>query len=295
MKPAPAVPRAALAQMALAVLLLGAAWPVTKTALMAGAGPAWFALGRAGLCTVVATAFVAGLGRLRRPGRQDMPTLLAAGLLQLAAFFAFAHAAVAWVPSGRTAILSNATLVWSIPIALLVTHEHITPRRWFATALGLAGVVVLTGPWSIDWSSREVLLGHAFLLAAALCWAVSMTVTRRWPPGLTMFELLPWTFGLATIALLPLALLHDPGQWPQPAILAMGAIGLVMAPVGTWCIMQATTALPLMVASVGFLAGPAIGLLLSVAWLNEPLTPSLLAGSVLILLGALLAAGNTRA
>jgi drug/metabolite transporter (DMT)-like permease len=48
--------------------------------------------------------------------------------------------------------------------------------------------------------------------------------------------------------------------------------------------------LPAMVASVGFLATPATGLVLSTWWLGEPLGPDLIAGSVLILGGVACAA-----
>lgn len=72
------IPTSALVQMLGAVLLLGSSGPITRYALLGGAAPFWFALGRAG-------------------------------------FFALAHSAVAWVPAGRSAILSNATLVWTVP------------------------------------------------------------------------------------------------------------------------------------------------------------------------------------
>ena len=289
------LPTAALVQLGLAVVLLGGSWPVTKVALLDGAAPSWFAFGRAALSMVVAGGVLAAMGKVRLPGRADMPSLLALGLLQLAGFFALAHAAVAWVPAGRTAILSNATIIWAIPIALLATHEVISPRRWVATALGAAGVIVLVGPWAIDWTSGAALLGHGFLLGASLCWAVAMAVMRRWPPVLSMFALLPWAFGLATLALAPMALAHGLGAWSPKALFCLGFIGLFMAPIGTWCVVQATTALPLVVASVGFLAGPAVGLLLSAAWLGEPLTASVLGGAGLILGGAALAAGSGRA
>lgn len=226
------------------------------------------------------------------PRAVDLPALLALGLLQLAAFFALAHAAVAWVPAGRTAILSNATLIWTVPIALVLTGEAISARRWAATGLGAAGVVVLIGPWAIDWTSGPALWGHGFLLGAALCWAASMAIVRRWPPRQTMFGLLPWAFGIAALALLPMALAHGVGTWSRTGLLCLGLIGLVMAPIGTWCVMQATTALPLVVASVGFLAGPAVGLLISVIWLHEPFTISIGLGAALILGGAGLAAGS---
>jgi len=283
------IPPIALVQLAGAVVLLGASWPITRFALLQGAGPAWFALGRAGFSAAVAFVVLALLRRLRLPTRRDMPALFAIGLLQLAGFFAFAHAAVAWVPAGRTAILSNCTIIFTVPLSLLFLHEAISPRRRLATVLGALGVVALTGPWAIDWSAPHVLLGHAFLMGASLCWSIAMLVIRRWPPRSSMFELLPWTFGIATVALLPMALTHDPGHWNGKAQLMMGAIGLVIAPVGTWCIMQATTMLPMVVASVGFLAGPAVGVILATVFLGEALGPDIIVGAGLILFGAALA------
>jgi drug/metabolite transporter (DMT)-like permease len=292
---AAAIPAIALVQLVLAVLLLGASWPVTKVALLDGANPAWFAFGRAFLSMLVSIGAVGATRGIRIPGRVDLPALLSLGLLQLAGYFALAHAAVAWVPAGRTAILSNATLVWTVPIALLLTNEAISARRWLATGLGAAGVVSLVGPWAIDWTSGRTLLGNAFLLGAALCWAMTMAIVRRWPPRQTMFTLLPWAFGIAAIALFPMAAAHGIGTWTHTGLLCMGMIGLVMAPIGTWCVMQATTALPLVVASVGFLAGPAVGLLISVMFLGEPLTASIVLGAGLILGGAAMAAGSARA
>jgi O-acetylserine/cysteine efflux transporter len=290
------IPPVALAQLAGAVVLLGASWPITRFALLQGAGPAWFALGRAGFSAVVAALALLLLRRLRLPGRRDMPALLAVGLLQLAGFFAFAHAAVAWVPAGRTAVLANCTIVFTVPLSLLLLREPISARRWAATALGAAGIVVLTGPWAIDWAAPHVLLGHAYLMGSALCWAISMLVVRQWPPRMSMLELLPWAFALATVALLPMALAHEAGRWNATATVCVLLIGLLIAPAGTWCVMQAQMALPIVVASVGFLAGPALGVILATLFLHEPLGPDMVTGAGLILAGAALAStkGRTR-
>jgi drug/metabolite transporter (DMT)-like permease len=285
-----------LAQLAGSVVLLSSAWPVTKLAVSHGAPPLWFALGRAGFSALTAFALLAALRRLRRPGRCDMPAVLAVGLLQLAAFFALAHAAVAFVPAGRTAILSNITTLWIVPLSILLLREPIPPRRWLAAFMGVLGTVVLVGPWAIDWAAPGVLLGHVFLLAAALGFATAMVVVRRWPPRASMLELLPWCFGLATIALLPLAWAQGGGigRWDAQTWQAMAYIGLVAGPFGTWCVMQAAVSLPAMVSSIGFLATPAAGLLISTLWLDEPLGPDLLAGSALISLGILCAAWPAR-
>ena len=280
---------AGIGYLAAAVLMLGAAWPITKPAVAAGASPIWFAFGRAALSALCATLVLGAAGRLRLPGRKDLPAILAIGLLQLAAFFVFAHEAVLWVTAGRTAILANTTTIWIVPLSILLLNEPVSARRLGAAGLGLLGAVVLIGPWALDWGDRNVVIGHLLLLGASLSWSLAMVAVRLWPPARTMLELLPWCMGLATLALLPVALLHGIGRWTPAGLTALAAIGLVAGPIGTWCVMQATALLPMVVASTGFLATPATGLLLSVLFLHEALTPDLLLGTGLILCGVLLA------
>ena len=117
-------------------------------------------------------------GTLRLPHRADLPALMAVGVFQLGGYFALAHEAVAWVPAGRTAVLANTTTIWVVPLSLIFLHERIPLRRWLAAGLGLVGVVVLMSPWAIDWTSHNILVGHVFLLGAALSWSVAIIVTR---------------------------------------------------------------------------------------------------------------------
>jgi O-acetylserine/cysteine efflux transporter len=297
MAAAPGLPVIGLLQLFASVCLLSSAWPLTKLALAAGATPIWFAEDRAVLSGITAAAILLVRGRLVLPHRADLPALFAVGALQLAGYFALAHEALAWVPAGRTAILANTTTVWIVPLSLLVLREHIPPRRWVAAGLGLAGIALLTNPWSIDWTDRNVLIGHAFLLGAALAWAIAMVVTRATRPRLTMFELLPWCFLLAAGLLAPVVWLHAPhgsiGADPR-AWAALGYIGLIAGPLGTWCVMDATAKLPTVVSSVGFLTTPAISLILANLFLGEPFTADLLAGSALIIAGVAFAAWPDR-
>jgi O-acetylserine/cysteine efflux transporter len=265
--------------------------------LALGASPLWFAEGRAVLSGIVAFAALGLAGRLRRPRRADLPSVLGVGLLQLAGFFTLVHAAVAWVPAGRTAVLANATTIFVLPLSVILLGERIGARRWLGALLGLGGVVALMGPWAIDWSDRDALIGHGFLLAAALSWSLAMIIIRRAPPLCSMLAILPWCFALASLAMLPLVVIEAPrgGYGPHPASWAsLFYIGLLAGPVGTWCAMQATATLPVAVSSVGFLATPAAGLILSNLMLGEQLTPDLLLGSALILGGVGLAAWPSR-
>jgi drug/metabolite transporter (DMT)-like permease len=282
--------RSAFYPLIVAILLFGGAWPVTKAA-MAHATPMWFAVGRAGLAALVTAVLLAALGRLRLPKRRDLPSVFALGLLQLGAFFILAHAAIAMVEAGRTAIISAVVTYWLIPLSVLVLGERVPLHRWIAAGLGLAGVAALAGPWAVDWSSRDQVVGHVMLVAAALFWTLAIVTTRKWPPPTPVFELLPWCFGLATLAILPFAVALEPaGGIFGPAWPFMLYIGLIVAPIGTWCVIEVGRRLPGAVASVAFLLVPAFGVLVSTLWLHEPIGWDMAVGGVLIVGSVILAA-----
>jgi O-acetylserine/cysteine efflux transporter len=284
-------------QLAVSVILLGSGWPLTKIALSLGSTPIWFAEGRSVLSGATIAVILALRGRLRVPHRDDLPALVAVGVCQFGLYFAFAHEAVAWVTAGRTAILANTTTIWVVPLSLIFLREHIPPRRWLAVGFGLAGVIVLMSPWAIDWSSRDVLIGHAFLLAASLSWSVSIIVTRAAMPCSSMFELVPWCFGICAVLLAPLVFWHEPhggiGMHPM-SWAALAYIGLIASPFGSWCVIEAAARLPTVVSSIGFLTTPAVSLILANLTLGERITPDLLAGSALIIVGVGVAAWPVR-
>ena len=280
---------AAIAQVLAAVVLFGGAWPITKAAL-ANATPMWFAAGRAGLATFATIVLLAFLRQLSLPKRQDWPTVLSIGVLQLGGFFAFVHAAVALVPAGRTAILSNVVTYWVIPLSVLILGEQVTPRRWLSAGIGISGAVVMAGPWAIDWSGAA-LVGHLMLLAGGLSWSLAIIASRRWPPVTPMLRLLPWCFGVATCVLGPLALALEPsGGIRGPSWPFMLYIGFIAAPIGTWCVIEIGRHLPGAISSVVLLAVPAFGVLVSTLWLHEVLGWDIMLGGGLIMASVVVAA-----
>ncbi|HET6606546.1 MAG TPA: DMT family transporter [Rhodopila sp.] len=300
---APAAPRPAavspigLVQLFASVILLASAWPLAKVAIAAGATPIWFAEGRAVLSGIIASILLMAFGGFRRPTRPDLPALFAIGGFQLGLYFALSHEAAAWVQAGRIAILANTTTIWVVPLSLIFLRETISLRRWIAAGIGIAGVVILIDPLHVDYANRNTLIGHLFLLGAALSWSVAIIVTRATKPSQSMFGLLPWCFLIASVMLAPLVWWHAPdGTFGHQPIcwIALAYIGLIAGPLGTWCVMEATMKLPTLVSSLGFLTTPAVSLLIATVFLHEPLTPDLLAGSALIMGGVGVAAWPQR-
>ncbi|MDW8315754.1 MAG: DMT family transporter [Rhodovarius sp.] len=274
----------------LAVLLFGSVWPLSMHALN-DATPVWFATARAGLAALALVLLLLPLDRLRLPGRGDLGAVVMVGTFQLAGFFLLAHLALPLVGAARTAILSNVTLIWLVPLSMLVLGEKVSPRRWAAAGVALAGVLIMTGPWAFDWAAPGVLVGHALLLGSALSWSIAIIALRRFPPRAPMVELLPWSFLLAALLLALAAIWREPaggigaGSWLHAAF-----IGLVAAPIGTWAVVESGRRLPAVTASVGFLLVPVLGLALAHLWLQEPLGWDLVAGGLLIVASVVMAA-----
>lgn len=284
----------ALQLLLLVVLFFGGIWPLTKHAYQF-ATPMWFGFARAGLAAVATGAAMAAFGRLHVPPQRDWLVVAVLGLLQIGGFFALSHAALAMVPAGRTAILCNVTIYWLVPLSVWFLGERVSTQRWVAAGIGLLGVLVMMGPWAIDWSAPGVLLGHGMLLLSALFWSIAIVVTRLRPPSRPIMELLPWVFAVAAlVVLLPLALWLEPfsagGGIGRQAMWIAAFIGLIAAPVGTWANVEAARHLNAVLASVGFLMVPVFGVALAVIWLGEPLGWDLIVGGSLVVLSVVLAA-----
>jgi len=270
------------------VVLFGTAWPAMKIGV-ADATPVWYAAARAGLSALTGFALVLALGRFVIPGRRDWPIVLSVGVFQLSAFFSLGNLGLGHIGAGRAVVLAYTISLWLVPLGWLVLGERLDRARLAGLALGLAGVAVLVNPFALDWSDRGVLIGHGCLLLAALSWALAVLHARahRWQAG--PLQLVPWQMAVATVVLAVVGLLFEPDGrigTAAPTLLALAYLGTAVGPVATWAATSVSRALPTLVSAIGFLAVPALGVLVSAWALGEPITADLALGAGLILLGA---------
>ena len=190
----PLVTRVAWLQLVATIVLFGLTWPMMKIGLEAGS-PVWLAAGRATMSAITAFALLATLGRLSWPDREDWPVILSVGGLQLTCFFALANLGVQSLPAGRSGVLAYTTMLWMVPLSLLA-GEKIGWRSFAGTALGVAGVIVLSDPQRFDWHDRSIVLGHVYLLTAGLTWALAMMHTRRHVWKKTPLDELHWQMSM---------------------------------------------------------------------------------------------------
>lgn len=269
------------------VVAFGLTWPVSK-AVLTDATPMWVAAARAVLAMVVLIALLLVRGELRVPPRADWPIVLSIGGFQMTGFFAFTQLGLVHVGAGRAAILAYTTILWVVPLSVVVLRERIDLARIVGIALGLCGIAVLLGQFGGALYEPAVLRGGAFLLLAALSWGIAIIHARghRWRSS--ALQLLPWQFATAAFCLVILAAIFEPGgrigAEPRTLIL-IALLGICLSPYGSWSALIVQRALPAIVSSLGFLAAPVVGLAGSALWLGEPITDDLAIGGVLILAG----------
>jgi drug/metabolite transporter (DMT)-like permease len=188
------------------VLAWGLTWPINKV-ILRSLPPLWAVALRTALAAAVLVLVASFRGRLVRPPRGDMPVLLSITLLHIVGFSVLSTWGLMRVPAGRSVVLAYTTPLWVIPGAWLFLGERLTPRRAAGVVIGLAGLVTLFNPLALDWTDGQIVLGHLAIVAAAMLWALSILHIRghRWIS--TPFELLPWETMLATVILVPLAVL----------------------------------------------------------------------------------------
>ncbi|HSE03986.1 MAG TPA: DMT family transporter [Methylomirabilota bacterium] len=286
--------RQGLLALVIVILAWGLTWPVNKVVLDT-LSPLWAVALRSAIATVALFALTAWRGRITLPPRQDLPVLLSITLLHMVGFNLLTSWGLGLVPAGRTVVLAYTTPLWVTPGAALFLHEPLTARRAAGVLIGLAGLAALFNPLALDWSDRDVVLGHLAILAGALLWALSILHIRahRWVS--TPFALIPWETLLATALLVPVALtttLPTPGDWTASFVALLLYLGIVGTAIAYWATATASRHLPAVTTSLGLLATPVVSVITATLWLGEPLTLSLIVAIVLVLGGVAIGSGR---
>jgi drug/metabolite transporter (DMT)-like permease len=274
-------------QLGATVVLFGLTWPVIKIGLSAST-PVWLAAARATLSALAAFVMLAALKRLAWPSHADWPIVLSVGAFQLTLFFALANLGVQSVPPGRSGVLAYTTMLWMVPLSLLV-GERVGWRGVAGALLGLFGIVVLIDPWRFDWSDRAVVEGHGWLLLAGFSWALAVLHARRHRWRMQPLDVLPWQMAVATVLLWILALTIEPRgylDFSRPNLwIALLYIGVFAGPAGTWAAVSVARALPPVTGSLGMLGTPLLGIASSVVLVGESVTWPLVLGTMLVIAG----------
>ena len=279
------------------VVIWGLNWPIMKLVVHA-MPPLWFVITRYTVGAACLFAFLLATGRFAKPTRADWPVVISVSVFQMWLFIGLTTIGLQFVPAGRSAILSYTMPLWVFPAAVLFFGEKLTTWKVIGMALGLAGLIVLLNPASIDWGDRRVVLGNFLLLLGAAMWAIAILHTRRHRWHLSPLQLAPFQMALLIVPACVVAwAMEGPyrAEWSWKLILMLLYNGPLATAFAFWAAVSIQRALPSTTVSLSYLAVPAWGLAASTLWLGEALPASLVLGGILILLGvAAIAIGDAR-
>lgn len=145
------------------------------------------------------------------------------GIFGLVAMFA-SYYAIARMPLASYTALSFTKPLFSTVLAVIILHETVRWRRWTATLIGFAGVLVMVRPGAGTLDPAAL-----FALADALSIAFLVTLVKRLPPSETTLVMLFYFGVFSTAASLPPALLvwRTPTGVELALLCGIGVLGVL--------------------------------------------------------------------
>lgn len=265
----------------------GLGWPANKIGLDY-MSPLWYTATRMIVGTLTMLAVVLAVKKFSLPKLRDLPLIVIIGLLQISIYMLLANIGLSYLPAGRSSLIAYTTPLWVLPIAIFFFKEEMGWQRMLGFSLGIGGLILLLNPWEMNWSDSNTLFGTAMLLLASLSWAISILCARYMHWTKSPLELIPWQLLVGTIPIVLFAWVKEPSitvDWNLPLILSLVYTGILVTGLSYWSGVIINKELPTIVVSIGFLAVPAVSLLISSYFLNEAIDPSTASAMGLIFLG----------
>jgi drug/metabolite transporter (DMT)-like permease len=219
--------------LSLMVLVWGVNFAVVKYALDAIEPLAFNAL-RFVIASVLVFGVLRARGQLSLPAREDVPRVIALGLLGNVFYQMCFILGLDLTPAGHASLVLAITPILTAFLSMLTGHEHPGPRTWGGAALSILGVALVSGA-GVRVGGRGTLVGTLILVGASLGWALytvgARPIVRRYGSVRTT----AWTLWVGAVGLVALgmpSLLRQewasvgPAAWGGLAFSATFAIGL---------------------------------------------------------------------
>jgi drug/metabolite transporter (DMT)-like permease len=254
--------------------------------------PATVVFARVGIAALVLLPIALARGLVRSLRKQwKMVVLLA--LVQIVIPFLLISYGEQHISSSLTSLLiASEPLIIALLALRFDAAERVRGWRLLGLIVGLLGVVVLLG-FDVSGDAQGV-LGAGLVLLATISYAVAALLVKRAAASTgSGLGVIAVECSVATILLLPLALLNLPAHLPSSlVIISIVILGLI-------CTALAFLAFYALIAEVGASRGivftyfnPVISVLLGVTLLAEPLNVSIIIGFVLIIIGSWLSTSS---
>jgi drug/metabolite transporter (DMT)-like permease len=231
-------------------------------------------------------------GQPRLPSASELPALLGVGLIGFGVSIGAQFVGTDLSTAINGSLVTSAAPAFIVLFAAIILRERLTWTRIAAVVLATAGVLIIIDLSQVNFSS-QTFQGDIALAVAAVTWGLYSVLVRLVSRDhdtlvVTLVAFIGGLFVTVPGALIESAALPI-GEITPTIILGVLYVGVVSTAGAMWLWNRAFALVDASVASLFFFAQPVVGALLSVILLNQQITPNLIAGSVLIAAGVLLA------
>lgn len=271
------------------VSMWGLAYPINKIGL-SYTSPTHFIEWRLFISTITMFIIAAATKNLIIPHLKDLPMILAVGLFQIAITLNLTNFGISLVGAGKATFLVFATSIWIIPFSIFLTKRMI----WLDVLsffIGAIGVLIVINPWKIDWHNHNIWIGDITLLLASIFWSIGILCARFMKWHRSSLQLLPWQLLLASLCTAILAYCEGLSFFPQSSdpifISALLYTGILSTAIGYWAMLIVSKELSPAIVSLGLVFVPIVSLIISLLFLHEEISSTLIVGVSFIILGSL--------
>ncbi|MDF1585726.1 DMT family transporter [Marinimicrococcus flavescens] len=270
---APGVPARSLGLAALSYLSFS-----TADALIKGSSAAYSVFQIATVMSLFAMLPVVVLGLAQGGVRGLLPNRW--GLVLLRGVLTATGSICAWLAFSMLPLADGYAILFAAPmlvtvLSALILREEVGWRRWLATGIGFAGVMVMVRP---DFATLE--LGHGLALAGASCGALSFVVLKRIGTRERSAPVLFILFLSILAASLPMTV-RDFVMPDLTGLLAMAVAGLLMG-MGQTGLVLATRSAPAVVVAPFQYSQMIWAVLFGALLFGDRPTPMLFAGMAVV-------------
>ena len=275
------------------LVLLSAVWggsfPLIRVAVPAF-GPIAMACLRCALAALVLSAIMRWT-RQAWPARAHWRSLTGLGILTLVVPFILYNWAGLVLPAGYSAVLNATAPMFGVLAGVMWAQERFTPSKGVGCVLGFLGVTLLLGLGPVN-PDLDVVLAALACVAAAGCYGFGAIFMKRATLAHHALPASALVHLTSALVLVPAAVATAPSQAVgMPALLALLVLGAFTSGFTYWISMRLMREIPASASTSSAFLIPLFGVSWGALFLDEPLTPGLLPGVLLILIASALLTG----
>lgn len=194
------------------------------------------------------------------------------------------------VEASRAGLIIALNPVGITLLSALLRVETLRPVRALGVVISVVGALLVISRGELSFLSRGIGRGELMLLGCVLCWSLYSVLGRRAMTGMTPLTAVTYSALAGTLFLMPVSILQgvfrELGHYSLPAYLSIVYLAICGTVISFIWYYQAIRYLGTVRSGVFINFVPLFAMLSGVLILDEALTPSLLQGALLVIVGA---------